>query len=143
MPLYTFECTFCRRRKDEFLKIEDRNTLYGCGIGHPSAPMKRVITGCQIRPDYPGYSCPVTGAWIEGRRAHEANLRKHDARVLEPGETQAAFAAKRQEEAAFDQSVGHAFDSTFDALPPAKREQFALEVASGADLAINRAGKAL
>lgn len=38
--------------------------------------------------DYEGYNCPVTGKYIEGRAAHEENLKRQGCRVLEPGETE-------------------------------------------------------
>ncbi len=43
-------------------------------------PMPRVIG------DYAAYECPVTGKMIEGRRAHQENLNRHDCRILERGE---------------------------------------------------------
>lgn len=40
----------------------------------------------QIVSDYEGYSCPITGNWIEGKSSHRENLKKHGCRVFEPGE---------------------------------------------------------
>lgn len=39
-----------------------------------------------IGSDYKGYSCPVTGKPIEGKRAHKENLKRTGCRVLERGE---------------------------------------------------------
>ena len=36
--------------------------------------------------DYAPYECPVTGKTIEGRRAHEENLKATGCRILERGE---------------------------------------------------------
>ena len=36
--------------------------------------------------DYKGYSCPVTGKWVEGKRAHAENLKQTGCRLLEKGE---------------------------------------------------------
>lgn len=36
--------------------------------------------------DYSTYECPVTGKPIEGRAAHNENLKRHDCRLLEKGE---------------------------------------------------------
>lgn len=36
--------------------------------------------------DYSGYTCPVSGAWIEGRAAHKENLKRTGCRLLEKGE---------------------------------------------------------
>lgn len=37
--------------------------------------------------DYPGYDCPITGKWIEGKTAHRENLARHNCHLAEPGET--------------------------------------------------------
>jgi len=36
--------------------------------------------------DFAPYDCPITGKIIEGRAAHEENLKRHDCRILERGE---------------------------------------------------------
>jgi hypothetical protein len=36
--------------------------------------------------DYEPYECPVSGKIIEGRKAHEENLKRTGCRLLEPGE---------------------------------------------------------
>jgi hypothetical protein len=38
--------------------------------------------------DYPGYHSPITGEWIEGRKAHREDLARHNCRLKEPGETE-------------------------------------------------------
>jgi hypothetical protein len=45
-----------------------------------------IPTSFQVRRDIPGYDCPVTGKWIEGRRAHEENLKQQGCRIVEKGE---------------------------------------------------------
>jgi hypothetical protein len=40
----------------------------------------------QVSGDFAAYDCPITGKSIEGRVAHEENLRRHDCRILETGE---------------------------------------------------------
>ena len=46
--------------------------------------------------DYGAYDCPITGKMIEGRAAHTENLKRHDCRLLEKGESRDA--PKRVEE---------------------------------------------
>lgn len=41
----------------------------------------------QIAPDYQMYTCPITERPVEGRVAHRENLKQHNCRILEPGET--------------------------------------------------------
>lgn len=50
---------------------------------------------CLVVSDYPGYDCPVTGQWVEGRAAHKENLKRTGCRLLERGERQ-EFSKKRE-----------------------------------------------
>ena len=72
---------------DRFLSLANYRVPQKCVCG---VLAKRVIKPTSIAVDYPGYTCPVSGEWVDGKRAHEANLKKHNCRVLEPGETAAA-----------------------------------------------------
>lgn len=48
--------------------------------------------------DYEAYESPVTGELIEGRHAHQEDLKRHGCRLLEPGESKEA--PRRMQEAA-------------------------------------------
>ena len=39
-----------------------------------------------MRGDYHAYDCPITGKRIEGKKAHQDNLKLHGCRVAESGE---------------------------------------------------------
>lgn len=65
--------------------------------------------------DYAGYDCPVTGKWIEGRRAHEENLKLHGCRVLEPGETRDAMAGAERR---FEETMEKTIDAALDRVAP-------------------------
>lgn len=39
-----------------------------------------------VSSDIEGYTCPVTGKFVDGRRDHRENLKRTGCRVLEPGE---------------------------------------------------------
>lgn len=41
-------------------------------------PPRKEICAPRITPDTPGYLSPVSGQWIEGRRARREDLKKHD-----------------------------------------------------------------
>jgi hypothetical protein len=62
---------------------------------------EKIIVPPLVMPDLPGYDCPITGKWIEGRRAHEENLKRQGCRVYEAGETREFIKNrdKRHEEA--------------------------------------------
>lgn len=52
---------------------------------------------CAIGSDYAGYSCPTTGKWIEGRKAHRENLKRQGCRLFEKGERQEYIRNKERE----------------------------------------------
>lgn len=63
-----------------------------------------------IARDYEAYECPVTGKLIDGRVAHNENLKRTGCRILEKGEQQEVkkYGKKRLEEkidAAIDKSI--------------------------------------
>ena len=63
--------------------------------------------GPYIASDYASYDCPITGKTIDGRREHRENLKQHNCRLLEPGETRDA--RKRTDEQ-FNTAVDRAVD---------------------------------
>lgn len=73
----------------------------------PYGRQPRRPTGPILLGDYEAYDCPVTGKMIEGRYAHNENLKRQGCRLLEPGESRDAI--KRQEEA-FEHSMRKTLD---------------------------------
>lgn len=136
MPTYSYRCLGCGGRFDIFKRLADMNRLEKCS--HCSFEMVRQLSAPSVRGDYEGYSCPVTGKWIEGRRAHEENLRRHGCRVLEPGETREAQRRREADDAALDASVDATVEEFFEKLPTAKKERLANEVAGGMDVTFER-----
>jgi hypothetical protein len=51
-----------------------------------------------IQADLPGYESPITGKWIEGRRARRDDLRRHGCRPYEGREQESKVAAKARGE---------------------------------------------
>lgn len=102
------------------------------------APMERQLSAPAIVADYAGYSCPITGKWIEGRRAHEENLKRHGCRVLETGETEQVSRNRQAEEAKLERGVEDTVEQFYEALPTESREQLAVAVQSGLDVAVER-----
>jgi len=51
-----------------------------------------------IQPDLPGYTSPITGKWIEGRRARRDDLRRHGCRPYEGREQEEKVAARARAE---------------------------------------------
>lgn len=136
MPLYSYKCPTCARARDIFKPIADLDraeNCLNCGFA-----MNRQLSAPMVRGDYPGYNCPVTGAWIEGRKAHEANLKKHGCRVLEAGETEGAKRAHAAADAALETAVEATVEEFIETLPTEKKEQLATEIASGLDVELIR-----
>ncbi|UOF77835.1 hypothetical protein [Bacteriophage sp.] len=136
MPIYRYKCSVCGIGREIVKKIADIDRTENCL--RCSTAMNRQICAPAVRGDYAGYECPVTGKWIEGRRAHEENLKRQGCRVLEPGETAQAAAFRKAQDEAFDKSVDATVDEFIETLPTAKKEQLANEVSSGLDVSVQR-----
>jgi hypothetical protein len=72
--------------------IKGTNDFVPIEPGYRPAPRNGPI----LLRDYSAYDCPVTGKLVEGRAAHAENLRRHDCRLLEKGESREQ--SKRVEE---------------------------------------------
>jgi len=136
MPLYLYQCPACQRRRDILKSLANLDREESCEACQ--TPMERRLCAPAVVADYPGYTCPITGSWVEGRRAHVENLKKHGCRVLETGETKQIRQSRQQEEAALDRSVEETVEQFYETLPTERREQLANEVQSGLDVTIER-----
>lgn len=136
MPIYSYSCPVCASKRDIVKKIADLDRVETCT--KCNFAMNRQVVAPMIRPDYAAYDCPITGERIEGRAAHEANLRKHGCRVLEEGESQEAMAVARAKEEAFFDHVGETAASIVASMPPEKQERLANEIDAGSGLAVER-----
>jgi putative FmdB family regulatory protein len=135
MPVYSYKCPLCQKSFDRFLRLVDYDMPQTCDCG---AQAVKQLCAPAVRGDYAGYSCPVTGQWIEGRRAHEENLRRHGCRVLEPGETEAARRNHAAAEAEFDRQIEQTAEQLVAGLPPQKLEKLASEMQSGVTATVER-----
>lgn len=129
MPLYLYSCPTCARKREVLKPIAQLDDPVHCL--NCQGAMNRQLTAPMVRGDLPGYECPVTGAWIEGRRAHQENLAKHGCRVLEPGETAEVSRARARADAELDRSVDESVDRFIAELPTDKRDRLAAEVEGG------------
>lgn len=136
MPTYLYQCPRCSNRDEVFKKLIDLDTVETCQ--KCITVMSRVICAPAVRGDYAGYNCPVTGDWIEGKRAHTENLARHGCRVLETGEKEAAAQYRRSSDDALDKTMEDAAEKFVYELPPQKREQLVVEMESGLDVQIAR-----
>lgn len=84
------------KRSGEEVTLPERGDSWGKG-------------GFLLSSDYQGYTCPVTGTWIEGRAAHRENLKRHGCRILEKGEKEEARNTRERE-------LERAIERTADAM---------------------------
>lgn len=135
MPLYSYHCPACNARFDKMLPLARYAEPQACTCGQVAV---KVVAAPAVRGDYAPYTCPVTGKLIEGRRAHEENLRRHGCRVLETGERTDYEQRRAAEEASFDAAIEETADRFIMGLSSEKREQLAREVAAGATATVAR-----
>lgn len=92
----------------KYVYDRDRGCMVNKDTGEPSYTPKRLpdgFRGPQISGDYQPYTCPITGRWIEGKRAHEENLKRHGCRVLEKGEKDEFVKDKKRRERDLDREI--------------------------------------
>lgn len=136
MPTYSYACPACFQRYEVFKKLADYRRAEQCDFC--LRDLERVLEAPVVRGDYEAYDCPITGKRIEGRRAHQENLKQHGCRVLEAGETEAYQRERAAGEAAFDRQIDSTVEEFYEKLPTAKRAQLAHEVSAGADVIYKR-----
>lgn len=136
MPVHDYKCATCGKRREVFLKIADLNSTVYCKCGQP---MLRQVAAPYVRGDLPPYDCPVTGQIIEGRRAHEENLKRTGCRILEPGESAAHKKFLEREEERLDKALDETADKFIAELPSEKKEQLAAEMERGVTAVVTRA----
>jgi putative FmdB family regulatory protein len=135
MPTYVFKCITCGGTEERFLKLTNYTDPQQCGCG---GALERQLTAPVVRGDYPGYECPVTGSWIEGRKAHQENLRRHGCRILEPGETASHKQSLVRGEESLDKALDETADSFIANLPAVKREKLVGELEGGLTATVER-----
>lgn len=136
MPMYEYKCEGCGKVMEEAFSIRDYQREITCDCGQPA--LRHITQAPAVRGDYAGYSCPITGSWIEGRAAHEANLRKHGCRILEPGETDRAAANRKADDEALDKHVESTAEAFVEKLGGEEREALGKALESGLDVKLDR-----
>lgn len=137
MPLYTYRCHSCFHATAAFRKVEDRYNAPPCDECS-STDMHKILDAPAVRGDYAPYECPITGKWIEGRRAHEENLARHGCRVIESGEREEITRRKAREEETLLADVDRTVEAEIHSWEPRKREKLAAELEGGIDASIVR-----
>ena len=101
MPLYEYLCDG-GHRVEAFRPMAEsaEDTICHCG-----ATAKRVPSLVRVFGDYEGYESPVSGKWIEGKRARLEDLKRTGCRPYEEGEREQAVVRRAAEERELDRSI--------------------------------------
>lgn len=134
MPIYEYECG-CGQAFERFLPLSEYDHPQACRCGQIA---KKVLSAPQVSADYAGYQCPVTGQWIEGKRAHRENLRRQGCHEYDPGELTAAKRFQEAQDKALERSVSDSIDASLERMSARDKERLEAEVKSGADLQYTR-----
>lgn len=127
MPLYDFKCEQ-GHVFERHVRLKDFEEVQNCDC---LAPAVRLISTPMFSVDKVGYSCPVTGKWVNSGREHRENLRRHGCRVLEAGEKEAAADFRRRADEEFDQKVEATVEKEIAAMPSEKKEKLYAEMTRG------------
>lgn len=137
MPTYDFQCPACNHKAEDVVRpLADYGTPLPCP--ECAAPMNQLVSAPMLVMDYAGYRCPITDDWIEGKRAHRENLKKHSCRVYEPGEKEEMLKRRAAEEKALDESLDQTVGATIEAMAPRQQEVLHQELVAGAGTAVER-----
>jgi len=136
MPLYEYKCKNCGNRRDFFLKLSELSEPQFCF--YCEGEMTRQLSPPRLNLDYPGYSCPITGKWVEGRREHRENLEKHGCRVLEAGEVAEFDRDRKREEAELGRKIEDSVGSAIANWGAEKQQKLQSELERGASLSLDR-----
>jgi putative FmdB family regulatory protein len=135
MPVYEYKCE-AGHKFEAVLPVARYNEPQMCPqCGKSSA---KLLSAPAVRGDFAPYSCPITGKIIDGRKAHEENLKRHGCRVLEPGETSAATVRRKQSDEQLEEKIADTAAELVSAMDTTTREQLGREIESGLDIAVVR-----
>lgn len=95
MPMYTTACAECGRKQTIFRHVANRDhDLPQC-----HGTMARIVEAPAVQADLPGYTSPIDGKWVEGRRARTEDLKRSNCRPWEGMDTERKEAVKRADAA--------------------------------------------
>lgn len=135
--IYAYRCTNCLAAWDVIKSLADIDRGESCPTCSSDFTYRRV-TAAAVVGDFSAYDCPITGVRIEGRKQHYENLRKHNCRILEPGEVAHNEQRKAEAEASLESSVVKQVGEVIAAMPAEKVEQLKTAASHGLDVQFQR-----
>ena len=134
MPLYDLLCE-AGHKSERSIPLSEFSAPIICACGQSA---RRVIGRPMISVENVEYTCPITDTPILSKRAHEDNLRRHDCRVYESGETRMQQEEREQRNLDFDKKIETTVEREWDSMSGEKREALAKDLTAGADLVVER-----
>lgn len=135
MPLYDYQCPRCDRVYEHFHGMDESRQFFCLDDEYP---LRKLISAARVLGDYPGYECPVTGKWVEGRKAHRENLLAHGCHVREEGEGAHIARMRAAADAELDAVAEAAAVDFVNTAPKEKVETLAAELSYGGDASFIR-----
>lgn len=100
-----------------FIFDRAKNCIVDKATGNPAPlPAEFIPPRIHLALDYRPYRCPVTGKPVEGRRAHQENLKRTGCRVLEKGEKEHNMRERAESDRKLERTVSDAVDRTASEL---------------------------
>lgn len=124
MPFFDYKCKECGYKVEIYFKVEGQ--VYKCP--YCDIPMTKLMPSPIVRGDYEPYNCPITGKLISGKKEHEANLKLHHCRVLEPGEARDAARVRAEADKALEDKICETAAREVEKMSPCQQAQLALEL---------------
>lgn len=134
MPLYEYRCPV-GHKFERFYRMAEDSSVAICSCGELA---QKQLSAPVVRGDYPGYACPITGTWVEGRRAHEENLARHGCRVLETGEAAQAERVRVGNDRRFEAELDATVERELATMGSEKVARLCNEVADGTTAVYSR-----
>ena len=129
MPIYEYRCIECQEKHNAYRPMSESalsSTCPECG-----AASNRILSPSILGADYEPYQCPITDKWIDGKKAHEENLKLHGCRVFERGERQQWLDHKAERDALFERKVEDTVGETISSWPIEKQIKLGQELEHG------------
>lgn len=102
MPVYEYRCVN-GHKLEAFRPMRESSLPIQCTVCYAEAP--RIPSLVRVFGDYQGYESPVSGRWIEGRRARTEDLARNNCRPYEAGEREELVRRQAENERKFDAAV--------------------------------------
>ena len=109
MPTYEYRC-INGHRLEAIRPMRESALPIQCTVCFKEAP--RIPSAPRVFGDFQGYVSPVSGRWVEGRRARNEDFARTGWRAYEPGEKEIAAKAREANDRKFDAVIDEAVERT-------------------------------